>query len=303
MSSSNVRPVAPDRRLVVFLVIAFGVPWLLWLLRESTGVDVIAIAGMAAAGLAVLAATWPPRSAAFRATGVLPVRPFGTTMRETGFALGVFLALTVAAILVGALAGISPLDLDGLSGARQLFDMADAPAVVVLARALGQSILLAVLLVPFAFCEEWAWRGYLLPRLLPLGVGVALPLSGLIWGLWHLPGYVGSGARPGFVPFLIYTVVFGVLMGWLRLRSRSIWPVTVVHAANNTIVTGFVNVAFVDAGALTRVDPWSFGFSGWPGWLVTGVLIATLILARRFPRRADRAAEPGNEWRGLRRRG
>lgn len=292
MPSSNVRPVAPDRRLVVFLVIAFGVPWLLWLLRAATGVDLIAIGGMTAVGLATLVATWPPRRETFRATGVLPVRPVGVTLRESGFAVGVFLTVTVAALTISVVVGVSPLDPAGLGDLRQAHGMAEAPALAVMALALGQSAVLAVVLLPFYFCEEWAWRGYLLPRLLPFGTWIALPLSGLIWGLWHLPGFVGAGSSPDFARFLVYTVVFGVFMGWLRLRSRSIWPVTVVHAANNTIVNGFLNTAFVDVDVLTEADLWSFGFSGWPGWLVTGVLMATLILARRFPVRADRAAEP-----------
>src|SRR5436305_814196 len=45
----------------------------------------------------------------------------------------------------------------------------------------------ALLLTPLAFGEQWGWRGYLLPRLLPLGQWPALLLSGAIWGLWHAP--------------------------------------------------------------------------------------------------------------------
>ena len=38
-----------------------------------------------------------------------------------------------------------------------------------------------------AFGEELGWRGYLLPKLLPLGETRALTISGIIWGLWHAP--------------------------------------------------------------------------------------------------------------------
>lgn len=38
------------------------------------------------------------------------------------------------------------------------------------------------------FGEEWGWRGYLLPHLSERhGMRIAVPASGVIWGLWHAP--------------------------------------------------------------------------------------------------------------------
>ncbi|WP_048106776.1 CPBP family intramembrane glutamic endopeptidase [Methanosarcina barkeri] len=37
-----------------------------------------------------------------------------------------------------------------------------------------------------AFGEEFGWRGYSLPKLLPLERKKALIISSIIWGLWHL---------------------------------------------------------------------------------------------------------------------
>lgn len=275
------------RPLVVFLAIAFGLPWLLWLLREGTGIDIVAPAGMLSVGLATLVAIrvagGPGR---LTETGVLPIRPVGRLLRQCALGLGMVLGLGVAAILIGALAGTAPLDPVGLSGLRTL-TAADGPAGVVLGAQLLQSLLLFVILLPLAFCEEWGWRGFLLLRLRPLGLWPALLLSGLIWGLWHLPGYVSGSARPGLVPFLIFTIAFGTLLGWLRLRTGSVWPGTVVHAANNTIVIGFVNVALSDAGVVAAPDPWSYGFSGWPGWLLIAGLVVVLALTGRFGERRE----------------
>ncbi len=92
-----------------------------------------------------------------------------------------------------------------------------------------------------ALAEEIGWRGYLLPHLLPLGRMKALLISGLLHGLWHLPlmlltpFYHASGNRLMVVIlFLLTLTVAGVLYGYLRLSSGSLWPVALAHGALNT---------------------------------------------------------------------
>lgn len=46
---------------------------------------------------------------------------------------------------------------------------------------------LVFLLLPVSFGEEYGWRGYLLPRLLPLGEIKGTLVLGVIWACWHLP--------------------------------------------------------------------------------------------------------------------
>ena len=64
---------------------------------------------------------------------------------------------------------------------------------------------LAVMAVTFigflTFGEEYGWRGYLLPKLLPLGEVKAAVIVGLIWGPWHAPILIAGLNYSGVNPF------------------------------------------------------------------------------------------------------
>jgi membrane protease YdiL (CAAX protease family) len=108
-----------------------------------------------------------------------------------------------------------------------------------------QGVLLAPIINSIAtFGEEFGWRAYLLPKLMPLGGRKAMLLIGLIWGIWHWPiifmGYEYGFSYPGYPwvgPLLFIWVTFGlgIFLGWLTLRGRSIWPAVIGHAAINGI--------------------------------------------------------------------
>ena len=91
----------------------------------------------------------------------------------------------------------------------------------------------------FTFGEELGWRGYLLPRLAPLGEAQAAVIVGIVWGLWHAPVIVLDGFNyPGYpwmgVGMMVaFTIPTSVIFAWLRLRSGSIWPSALAHAALN----------------------------------------------------------------------
>jgi membrane protease YdiL (CAAX protease family) len=109
----------------------------------------------------------------------------------------------------------------------------------------------------YALAEEIGWRGYLLPHLLPLGRMRALLLSGLLHGIWHLPlmlltpFYHGSGNRLIVVVlFLLTLTVAGVLYGYLRLTSGSVWPVALAHGALNTFWFQFATLTVAASSPL-----------------------------------------------------
>jgi len=75
------------------------------------------------------------------------------------------------------------------------------------------------------FTEEMFFRGFVLPGLLGRwGPALAVTVSALVFGLFHL------------VPALLVPVfVTGLLLGWLRHRTASVWPCILAHAGQNAI--------------------------------------------------------------------
>jgi membrane protease YdiL (CAAX protease family) len=107
----------------------------------------------------------------------------------------------------------------------------------------GGPVSLVLTLLFLALGEELGWRGFLLPRLsqvLPLKA--ALPLSGLIWALWHYGFFFWAGYHAGddnlaldLLLFTLTVVCLGVVIGWVRLAGGSLWPVVLLHAMSNVV--------------------------------------------------------------------
>jgi membrane protease YdiL (CAAX protease family) len=92
-----------------------------------------------------------------------------------------------------------------------------------------------------ALGEEIGWRGYLLPKLAAsLGSRRGMALTGLLHGVFHMPiifltpYYHPDGNRWLIVPLFLTTLtVAGLLYGWLRFSTNSVWPASVAHSAHN----------------------------------------------------------------------
>ena len=95
--------------------------------------------------------------------------------------------------------------------------------------------------VIWALGEEIGWRGFLQGRLVGgVGARAGVLLTGLVWAVWHYififwGGYYEVGnlwLNTGL--FTLTVIPMGVVIGWVRLRSASLWPVVIFHAASNT---------------------------------------------------------------------
>jgi len=128
-----------------------------------------------------------------------------------------------------------------------------------------------------SFGEELGWRGFLLPKLLPLGYRKALIIHGIIWGLWHSPFVILLGFAYGntsILSALIFTMIItflGIYFGWLRLISGSVWLPTFAHAVFNAHSYGIWRILFPD------INPYLGGVTGLIGFF-TFYLFSFFIL-------------------------
>jgi membrane protease YdiL (CAAX protease family) len=92
-----------------------------------------------------------------------------------------------------------------------------------------------------AVFEEVGWRAWLLPRLLGhMGASRAVVVTSVVWAVWHVPLQLSGvqhvdGVSPimlaATMPFGIFAT--GLVIGWLWLRTESIWIVAIAHGALN----------------------------------------------------------------------
>jgi hypothetical protein len=83
--------------------------------------------------------------------------------------------------------------------------------------------IIAVALVP-AVCEEFLFRGAVAANLLPFGRGVAVVGSSVLFALMHQNPYQ-----------MFYTLLVGLVIGYLYVKTGSILMCTVLHFCNNAI--------------------------------------------------------------------
>ena len=128
----------------------------------------------------------------------------------------------------------------------------------------------------FGFGEEFGWRGYLLPKLMPLGKWKAYILVGVIWGFWHAPLILVGFNYPGYpvlgvVAMMGMCTTLGFYINEMTLRYRSSILAGWIHGAFNGQFYGIWRILF------PGVHPLLGGATGLIGmmvWAAIGVAAA-----------------------------
>lgn len=98
-----------------------------------------------------------------------------------------------------------------------------------------------VVVSALGFFEEIGWRGWLLPHLRErVGARRAVVLTSAMWALWHIPFQLSGvqhidGVSPVRLALTLPIGIFatGLVIGWLWLKTESIWIVSLAHGALN----------------------------------------------------------------------
>jgi len=148
----------------------------------------------------------------------------------------------------------------------------------------GEFIMYSLQLIVTAlilFGEEFGWRSYLLQKWQAADMPHALITTSLIWGLWHIPIvmtpsiFIADDIGSPFVAIpgqIVYVTLLGILIGWIYLKSASLWPAMLMHSASNTWII-FLN-GFLDGG-----KPLTYGITTWL-WSIP--LLGTVIILARM---------------------
>ena len=269
---------------IVYLLIAFGLAWLLWeiALRIGPSADsplfqlAILPGAFAPAVATVVVRKWVTREG-FGDAGL------GLNLRQWRYYLvgwSLPLLVVLAIVLLAVLLGIANPDFTLERALKELTPEGTTlpslpPGIFVILP--FQLMFVALVSAPILWGEEFGWRGYLQVRLLSHRPLLAAIVTGLIWGFWHIPlnlrGYNFPGQPMlGMLVFTVSAIMLSIIFGWLRARTGSIWSASLAHSATNA-VGGSLTLLLFTGGA-----NWIFvSYVGVLGWVPLGILCAWIV--------------------------
>ena len=241
------------RTILLFVVLAYGFAWIIWLALWLSGVGL----NSPWSQLANIVAMWMPALAVFL-LGKITKQPSGIKSKLVVdlkrnwrfYLLAIWLPAVISFLGAGLYFLVFPsnfsLGFEYIQAILQEKGILQSP-ISLSSLALIQ-ILASLTYAPFinslfALGEEIGWRGYLYPALRErFSLVQTHVLLGLIWSLWHLPsnlpGYnygLTYFAYPvlGIVAMFLFCFSLGILLSWLLEKTGSIWSSALFHGAIN----------------------------------------------------------------------
>ena len=275
--------------IALFLILAFGISWFVWMATYLLGLPWWTYAwaswgpGVAAVIVRAIRGEGFADSGLFRfGKGRAAAAAYATALLLIPFA-----ALASTALGISAGAFEVRWDADGGLGSANRIVLLVTSNFGLAGLLLSFAVLPLIPLIDLG--EELGWRDYLVIRLLPVGTVPALLISGAVWAVWHLPfnlllGY-NKGAE-GFPLFALDIVLFGALLGYLRIRSGSVWPCAILHTAFNYQPWVVLALTFVRPGFSPAGPEQSMAIVQYAVTMLAG--IAAVVTAARGAQRAAR---------------
>ncbi len=273
-----------SKGIVSYLLLAFGMAWILWEIPIRLGVSprdslfqLVALpGGFAPAIAAIIVRKWITREGFADAGLRLNLRKWPYYLVAWMLPLLVTLFIVVVAVVLG----ISQPD---FSLQRALTSLRPGTSVPVLPPGIWlaipiQLLVTSLIATPILWGEEFGWRSYLQLRLFGERPLLAALVTGLIWGVWHFPLIIRGYNFPdhpvtGMLIFPVGTILLSIIFGWLRLRTGSIWASSLAHSATNVIGAGITTLLFMGGANCILVS-----YLGPLGWVPLGALSAWIIL-------------------------
>lgn len=269
MSKNDAKKQVVTYTILTFL---FSIPFYYLVSRLEGGIE------SPDAAIYILALMWMPAIA-----GLITSLIYRKSIRGMGWGLGKGKYYLIAYLLPVLYAGVAYglvwlLGLGGLDFSRQ-----GAGGLV---SALTLGVLTALV---SAAGEEIGWRGLLVPQLARTNTFVRTALiSGLIWGVWHVPLIIGGGYSSGaptwfaLSGFMVLVVGISFASAWLRLASGSLWPAALLHAVHNSFIQSFLDKVTVDTGS-TEYFTTEFGAA----LAVMGIIVAVVFWRIGLPEQPE----------------
>ena len=248
------KPLAKQISTFIFLVFLFSsLPYFLMIHSHHIG---------AGSGLVVRLVMWCPAAAAFATCALFRIetRTLGWSWRPLRYevlgysvpllyAIPVYLAVWILVRGSFALAAFEKEAADSLG-------LSSSPHVAAFGLMIPILATLGVIgSLANALGEEIGWRGFLLPRLAgQFGFTFGCIVSGAIWAAWHYPGLLwadynaGTNPRYALTCFTLMVIADAFILGWVRLKSGSLWPCAMLHASHNLFIQAILDRMTAPAG-------------------------------------------------------